>query len=343
MTGSNNGGRARGYQALHESEELHRVTLSNISDAVFLVDDEGMFTYICPNVDVIFGYVPDEVQAMTTISRLLGENLFDLTELTASGEIRNIEREITSKSGERRIVLIHLKRVSIKGGTILCVCRDVTELKHAEKELAATRLDLSHAARLALVGQLMASIVHEIQQPLTSILANASAGLRHLRRQERSAELAELREILSDIHDQSSAAAKIVDRLRSFVRKRSLQLRALDVNKVANDVLRLVHADALRRGVTLRAELTPSLPVVDADRVSLQHVILNLIVNAMDATNENEGEERLVIVRTRPGAGTVEIDVSDTGQGIPADHRANLFEAFFTTKAEGVGLGSGLN
>jgi two-component system, LuxR family, sensor kinase FixL len=340
MSGSSsNGGRERGYEALRESEELHRATLSSISDAVFLVDDAGAFTYICPNVDVIFGYVPDEVQAMSRLGRLLGENLFDPAELVARGELRNIEREVTAKSGERRTVLVQLKRVSIRGGTVLCTCRDVTELKHAERELAATRLDLAHAGRLALVGQLMASIVHEIQQPLTSIHANASAGLRVLRGREKSAADAELQEILSDIHGQSGTAATIVDRLRNLVRKRSLDRRALDLNTIANDVLRLVHADALRRGVTLRVEMAPSLPAVDADRVSLQQVILNLIVNAMDATAEADGEERLVVMRTHAGFGTVEVEVSDTGRGIPADHRAKLFDAFFTTKADGVGLG----
>ena len=116
MSEPTNGGRARAYQALRESEELHRVTLESISDAVFITDDEGAFTFICPNVDVIFGYVPDEVEAMRRISRLLGDNLFDLAELAARGEIRNLEREITSKSGGRRTLLIHLKAVSIKGG-----------------------------------------------------------------------------------------------------------------------------------------------------------------------------------------------------------------------------------
>jgi PAS domain S-box-containing protein len=103
-----NGARARAYRALRESEELHRATLSSISDAVFLTDDEGRFRFICPNVDVIFGYVPDEVQAMSSIDRLLGESLFDWRDLAARQEIRNIEREVTAKSGERRVLLIHL-------------------------------------------------------------------------------------------------------------------------------------------------------------------------------------------------------------------------------------------
>lgn len=338
MTGLDNGGRESAYQALRDSEELHRATLSNISDAVFLTDDEGAFTYVCPNVDVIFGYVPEEVRAMSRIGRLLGEGLFELVDLVAQGEIRNVEREVAAKSGERRTVLIHLKRVSIMGGTVLYTCRDVTELKHAEKELAAARLELAHAARLALVGQLMASIVHEIQQPLTSILANASAGLRILQQQHNGDGLADLRDTFSDIRSQSTAAAEIIHRLRTLVRKRPLDLRPLDVNEVADDVLLLVHADARRRGVTLRTELTPSLPTINADRVSLQHVLLDLIVNAMDALAETEGE-RLVTVRTREDFGSIEVAVSDTGHGIAAEHRPRVFDPFFTTKPEGIGLG----
>jgi PAS domain S-box-containing protein len=123
MDGPTNGGRARAYQPLHDSEELHRITLSSISDAVFLTDDDGAFTFTCPNVDVIFGYAPDQVQAMSRISQLLGENLFDRAELRTRREIRNIERDVTSKSGERRCLLIHLKEVSIQGGTVLYSCR----------------------------------------------------------------------------------------------------------------------------------------------------------------------------------------------------------------------------
>ena len=139
MSGPTNGGREAAYQALRESEELHRATLSNISDAVFITDDEDVFTFICPNVDVIFGYAPDEVQAMGRISRLLGEGLFDHAELAARGELRNIECEVASKSGARRSLLIHLKAVAIQGGTVLYSCRDVTERKHAEEELRLAR------------------------------------------------------------------------------------------------------------------------------------------------------------------------------------------------------------
>ena len=335
-----NGGRERVYQALRASEELYRATLSTISDAVFITDDAGSFTFICPNVDVIFGYAPDEVQAMSTIGGLLGENLFDRADLAARGEIRNIERDVTAKSGQRRTVLIHLKEVSIQGGTVLYSCRDVTERRHAEDELRAARQDLAHAGRLALIGELAASIAHEINQPLASITANASAGLRQLGSGEpQPGAAAELSQILTDIRDEGRMAADVIARLRALAGKRPLERRALDVNEVTTATLRLVAGDAQRRHVALHAELVPSLPEIAADRVCLQQVVLNLLLNAMDAMDQVEARDRHLRVRTRRLGDTVEVEVSDTGPGIPADRLPLLFDPFFTTKKEGLGLG----
>src|SRR4029453_6175346 len=248
MSDGTNGGRAEAYQALRESEELHRATLSNISDAVFITDDEGVFTFICPNVDVIFGYVPDEVRAMTRISRLLGDKLYDPVELGARGEIRNIACDVTSKSGEPRSLLVHLKAVSIQGGTVLYSCRDVTDRRQGQEELRAARLDLAHASRLALVGELMASIAHEINQSLPPIVSNASPGLRLA---PATGNEGRLREILSDIRHQGRLAADVIERLRALAHKRPLELGALDLNEVAHDIVRLIAGDALRRGVTV--------------------------------------------------------------------------------------------
>jgi PAS domain S-box-containing protein len=128
--------RKRAAEALRESEELHRVTLSNISDAVFLTNEEGAFTYVCPNVNVIFGYSEQEVEAFGNISRLLGAGWFDPHELEAAGEITNIEREITDKAGASRLTLVNVKRVAIKGGTLLYTCREITQRKRAEEEHA---------------------------------------------------------------------------------------------------------------------------------------------------------------------------------------------------------------
>jgi PAS domain S-box-containing protein len=138
--------------ALRESEELHRITLLSMSDAVFITDDDGVFTFICPNVDVIFGYGHDEVRTMNRISRLLGHDLVERERLAATGEIRNIEHEAVIKGGLRRVLLVHIKQVAIKGGTTLYVCRDITERKEAEHTIRRNEARLTLALEAASMG-----------------------------------------------------------------------------------------------------------------------------------------------------------------------------------------------
>jgi PAS domain S-box-containing protein len=178
-------------QALRDSEELHRATLLSMSDAVFITTDDGAFTFVCPNADVIFGYGEDEVRAMGTISRLLGRDLITLEDLAAASEIRNIEHQIETKDGKRRVVLVHVKRVSIKRGTILYVCRDITERKEAEQEmrkLSGRLMDAHEEERRRLsrelhdgVGQRLALISAELGL-LQAQLTDAPEVLEHVRR-----------------------------------------------------------------------------------------------------------------------------------------------------------------
>lgn len=335
--GSSASGRTR--TSLRESEELHRATLANISDTVLLTDDAGRFTYVCPNVDVIFGCTPDEVHALGSIDALFGAKLFEPGELALRGEIRNIECEVAIGSGLRRTVLVHVKSVSIKGGTRLYCCRDVTELRQAEEEARAARADLAHASRLMMAGALTASIAHEITQPLTAIVGNAGVALEVFQRRGVSSNAAELREILTDIIEEGRQAADIVQRIRALARKRPLSLQALDVNEVAKDALHFLSGDALRRQVALKAELEPALPLVLGDRVCLQQVLLNLLLNGMDAMEGIAAAERRLSIKTQCVDQGVEMVVADSGCGIAADVFPNLFEAFFTTKQDGVGLG----
>jgi PAS domain S-box-containing protein len=336
MTGPGNGGRERAYEALRESEELHRATLSSISDAVFLTDDEGAFTWICPNVDVIFGYVPDEVQAMATIDRLLGANILDRAELAAKGEIRNIERKVTSKTGEHRTVLVHLKSVSIRGGAVLYTCRDITEHRLAEDALSRMQLALTHASRLALAGELLGSIAHEIAQPLTAMRNNAAAGRRLA---DGLADGHEIREVLADIESDAALATEMIERLRTLVRKRPPVVEPIDVNALVRDTVRLVSSEARRRDVRLDVQLAMAMPTIAVDRVSMQQVVLNLLVNGMDAMDHLEPERRTLCIGTRARADAVEIAVSDGGRGVAADELSKLFDAFYTTKPDGLGVG----
>lgn len=332
-------GRESAYRALRESEELHRATLASSSDAVFLTDTLGRFTFICPNVDVIFGYSPTEIEELGGIHALLGESLFDDAELEMRGELRNIARDVTVKSGERRTVLVHVKSVSIKGGTVLYCCRDITELKHAEEEVRELRSELAHVARLAMLGQLMASITHEVKQPLTAIVSNAAAASRAFGDGMNHPYARELREILDDIVIEGRLAADVIDRMRALSRKRPLSIASVDLNSLVTETVRFLEADARRRHVALRAELEPSLPAVRADRVCVQQVLLSLSLNAMEAMEDIAPAARRIVLKTRAIGSDVELTISDTGHGIPSEVYRKLFEPFHTTKSQGLGLG----
>ena len=338
MGDSIDGGRESALQALRESEELHRVTLSQISDAVFLTDDAGEFTFICPNVNVIFGYQLDEVRTLGHIAALLGEGLFDRRELDARGEITNIEREIRSKAGDARHLLIHVKSVAIKDSRILYTCRDVTERSRDQDALREARLELAHASRLALAGQLTGSIAHEVAQPLTAIIANADAGLLTIRNGGANL-VEELHDILTDIRSEAWLATDVMRRLRTLFRKQEVRRQPLDLSELTGETLRLIKSEIQRRKVTLTTELEPSPPAVEGDRVLLQQVLLNLVFNAMEAMVDMDETGRQMVVRTASLGNQVEITVVDSGQGIPPDRLQAIFEPFVTTKHDGLGLG----
>jgi PAS domain S-box-containing protein len=184
-------------RALRDSEELYRTTLLSMSDAVFITTDDGTFTFVCPNVDVIFGYGEDEVRGMQRISRLLGSDLVQLEHLVAAGEVRNIEHEIATKDGAHRILLVHIKRVAIKRGTILYVCRDITERNRMAQELRdlGGRLIDAHE-------QERRRLSRELHDGVGQRLALLSAEVALLRRQlTGSPMLEQVRRVLTHIED----------------------------------------------------------------------------------------------------------------------------------------------
>ena len=183
-----------------------------------------------------------------------------------------------------------------------------------------------------------AAISHEINQPLTAILSNAEAAEMMLGAGVRSPD--ELREILVDIRRDNLRASEILRRIRSFLQKHDMQKQVIDLNELVSDTVRLVEMEAAHRDVTIEAQLAPSPCLVNGDRIQLQQLLINLVINAMDAMAETPVAERKVILRVlRFDDGKIEIAVSDAGHGI-ADHaRGRLFDSFFTTKPKGLGLG----
>ncbi|HWA50197.1 MAG TPA: MASE1 domain-containing protein [Dongiaceae bacterium] len=211
---------------------------------------------------------------------------------------------------------------------------DVTDRKESEQAGRA----ISHAQRLILMGELSAAIAHEVRQPLHAILNNAAAAANLLAAPNPS--LQELREIISDIRADDLRAAEIVSRIREFLRPQATNAQRLDVSEVVSDALLYVGSDARHRQVLVRNELARNLPPVFADRTQLLQVLINLLVNAMDAMEGMPEAERHLTARTGVDAtGKVEVAISDSGHGLPPEDMRRIFEPFFTTKPQGMGLG----
>ena len=212
--------------------------------------------------------------------------------------------------------------------------RDITDRKRAEK----ANEQLAHASRLAMVGELTASIAHEINQPLGAILSNADAAGMLLDANPQN--LPEIKQILADIRKDDVRASEVIVHIRALLRKRQLEMHSLDTNQVAETALRLVQAEARQRNVKIELIFTKQLPPIQGDRIYLQQLFLNLILNAMDAMADTPKEQRrLRICTSVHESGGVKVSVSDTGRGIPVDRFLRLFESFYTTKPEGMGLG----
>jgi two-component system sensor kinase FixL len=216
--------------------------------------------------------------------------------------------------------------------------RDVTVRKRAEQETQLLRQEIAHAGRVSMMGQLATGLAHEISQPLGAILRNAEAAELFL--QHDTPDLDEIRAILADIRADDERASHVIDRMRGLLKRRTLDTRRLDVAALVNEVAALVRVDAASRQVRMDLEVPHDLPQVRGDRVQLEQVLLNLILNGMDALDEARPEDRRVGVTARlNGAQTVEIVVNDAGPGIPADKLGQIFDPFFTTKSHGMGMG----
>ncbi len=216
--------------------------------------------------------------------------------------------------------------------------RDVTARKQAEQETQLLRQEIAHAGRVSMMGQLASGLAHEINQPLASILRNAEAAELFL--QHPSPDLDEIRAILSDIRSDDERAGHVIDRMRGLLKRQTLDTGRLDVGALVGDVAALVRIDAATRQVKLDVDVPADLPHVRGDRVQIQQVLLNLILNGMDALHGTRLEDRRVDVTARlDGAQLVEIAVGDAGHGIPADKLARIFDPFFTTKPNGMGIG----
>ena len=222
--------------------------------------------------------------------------------------------------------------------------RDVTERvkleearKRAERALQESQAELARVARIATMGELTASIAHEINQPLAAVATNASASLHWLAVQPPN--LDEAREAMARAMQEANRASRVIERIRILLKKASPELRPLDVNEVIRDVLALAHAELITGGVAVHTELSPDVPTVLGDRVQLQQVMLNLIMNAIDAMFTIKDRPRTLVIKSAMDAEGVLVEVQDSGRGLDPKQASRIFDSFFTTKPDGIGLG----
>jgi signal transduction histidine kinase len=218
------------------------------------------------------------------------------------------------------------------------VVLEITERKRAELELRHQRAELAHLTRVSTVGELTTSVAHELNQPLGAILSNAEAAEMFLTADPPA--LDEVRDILADIRKDDQRAGEVIRRMRSLLRKQELAPKSIEINEAVEEVLKLLTIDASARKVALKFERTMDLPRVWCDPVHFQQVVLNLVLNGMEAMAGLPEDKRQIVLRTGPGDnGTVKVAVADSGHGIPVGRLSKLFEPFFTTKKEGMGIG----
>jgi nitrogen-specific signal transduction histidine kinase len=326
------------------AETLHGAVLASVRDQIAVLDHDG--------------YIREVNESWSAADRSeVGTSYLELCRREAQGSDENEAQMLAGLeavlSGARPHFQVELVpppgppgvwlEISAEGlkrpeGGAVVTCTDITGRKQAELAARLHQQELAHLTRVAMLGELSGALAHELNQPLTAILSNAQAGQRLLAREP--VDLAEVRDILHDIAEDDRRAGEVIKRLRAMLKKDEVKSLPLDLNELVEEVIDFSHSDLITRNVALTVELAPALPPVLGDRVQLQQVLLNLVLNACEAMKAKPTWERRLTMATAPDADDgVRVSVVDRGTGIPADELERVFEPFFTTKEHGLGLG----
>jgi PAS domain S-box-containing protein len=338
--------RKRAEDELKRSEARHRVVVETASDAVVSIDEGGTIILANPATKRIFGYAPEELigKPLTVLipgaMRKLHQSSFkryletgakhlnwqgtEMTALRADGEKFPAEVSFGEMTADRRRVFT---------GFI----RDISEKKRSQEELRTTQAELSRMMRVMTIGQLTASIAHEVSQPLSGIITNASTCLRMLKGDLPNIDGA--RETAQRTIRDANRASEVITRLRALFSNKQIEVAPLDLNDAAREVIALLSGELEKNSVILKHDFSEHLPAVHGDRVQLQQVILNLLRNASDAMSGVESRPRQVVLRTHLEGENVCLSVQDSGVGFTPEVAAQMFESFYTTKSDGMGVG----
>lgn len=327
------------------AEDRFRVMVRTAPAAILIFDETGTVVLWNAKAEALFDYAPGEFAGIN-IDRLLPgrfgighEQPQPMPEaealMTDVGD--PLELAGCRKDGSELVLQVSLNPVPIGSELLVfAMMTDLTETTRLKSESALQRDELAHLSRVALLSELSGSLAHELNQPLTAILANAQAAARFLDRDP--PDIDEVRSGLRSIVESDKRAGDVIRKIRALLRKDSTDFRFLSVNEVVTDVLAIIRSDLLNKNIETVVDLADGVPAICGDAVQLQQVLLNLIINASDAMRDSK--ERRITLRTEiTSPCQLVISVSDTGRGIPDKSIDAVFAPFFTTKPEGLGLG----
>jgi PAS domain S-box-containing protein len=342
--------RQRAEAALRGSEEKYRTLTDNLSVGVFRSTPGPKGNYIEVNSAYIrmFGFENKE-----TLLSLYAYDLYQNPDdrdkfskkMLKDGAVKNEEIMFKRRDGTPfygSATAVAIKDTDGKVRHYDGILEDITELRQAKEEARKRREEITHLGRVATMGELSASLAHELNQPLTAILSNAQAALRFIAGD--SPDLDEIRDILGDIVADDRRAGEVIHRLRSLFRKGEFEKVAVNINDLIQEVVSLINTEAMIRNVSIQTKLDRSLAPVLGDRIHLQQVIINFILNASEAMTDIDDVPREIIISTsQAGKKMVKVGVRDSGSGIMEDKLDRIIEPFYTTKPEGMGMGLSIN
>jgi PAS domain S-box-containing protein len=347
---------------LRESEQRYSVLIEGVTDyAIYMVNPNGVVTNWNRGAQRIKGYRTEEIVGQH-FSRFYTEEDRAANAPQQSLEMAAREGRYEAqawrvrKDGSRFLANVVIDALRDDSGRLIGfakITRDVTERVRAAQELEEARIDLvrsraeealrrvqaelAHVARVATLGELTASIAHEVNQPITASVFNARAALRWLA--ARPPDLEEARRAIARIVEDSLRAGDIIGRVRDLMKRAPPRADRLDINDAIQEVIQLARAEAVKNNVSVRTELADSLPFLTGDRAELQQVVLNLIINAVEAMSTvADGPREMLICSARAGLDVL-VTVQDSGPGLPAEDPERIFESFYTTKQNGLGMG----
>ena len=328
------------------AEENQRLHFDKLFDqgpeAIMLVDYRDRVQRINGEFSRIFGYTSEEIVDGISLSFIVPEHLhseaLESRSKLSLGESVSMETIRMRKDGS----LVNVSEIAVPVSTdgkrmsYYYLFRDITENKRAAEALQRAHEELVHLSRVTTIGEMVTTIAHEVNQPITAVLTFGDAANRWLAQQPPN--LDEVRDALGNIVRDARRAGEVIARIRLLVHKGTPQMALLDVNEVVRSVLNLLNAETARRGVRVRMDLNP-IPMVTGDRVQLQQVMLNLVINAFDAMDTIPKHQRILSIRSLCERDLVCVQIRYTGIGISAGQSDIMFNPFFTTKPEGIGMG----